>query len=217
MDTQGRRERLDSDFATLVAVRADSTIFDFAPATEVATIYVLRFAGRGLGPVDGFGRPSLVANHEVEVRLPLDYPEQPPDIRWLTPLLHPNLSCGGVIQLDQLQLAWCSDMGLEVVCERLWDVARGAFFDLAATTNESARPWYEAATPIALPLDDRPLRARVERASNIVRYLRAGEQWNWPVAEEIFFIGDENSPSPLSMQKQAGRMSDEDVLYIGPE
>lgn len=84
MDTVSRRKRLEQDFATLVALRSDSPLFEFDPADEVSSLYIVRFSGRGLGPVDVIGRPSLVSQHEVEVRLPLDYPEQPPDIRWLS-------------------------------------------------------------------------------------------------------------------------------------
>jgi ubiquitin-protein ligase len=216
MDTVSRRKRLEQDFATLVALRSDSPLFEFDPADEVSSLYIVRFSGRGLGPVDVIGRPSLVSQHEVEVRLPLDYPEQPPDIRWLSPLLHPNLSLGGVVQLADLQLPWSADMGLDVVCERLWDVARGAYFDLSRASNETARPWYDAATPIALPLDDRPLRCVGENTSNIVRYRRTGEQWNWPVADGILFIGEENAGAELASPPVSER-SPQDILYIGPE
>jgi len=218
MDAQSRRERLVDDFATLIALRAESDLFQFAPADEVTNLYILRFAGRGLGPVDIIGRPALVTVHEVELRLPPDYPRQPPDIRWLSPLLHPNLSLGGVVQLSDLQLPWSSDMGLDVVCERLWDVARGAYFDLASASNEAARPWYDAATPLALPLDDRPLRsATAERTSNIVRYSRTGGQWNWPVAGGIYFIGEDASAPGLATPMAERSSNNEDVLYIGPD
>lgn len=152
----------------------------------------------------------------MEVRLPLSYPDEPPDVRWLTPLLHPNLSLGGVVNLADLHLHWSSDMGLDVVCERLWDVARGAFFDLDQTTCEAARPWYDAATPIALPMDDRPLRSLAEQPSNIVRYQRTGEGWQWPVDGGIWFLGEENA-STVTWPTPAPRTSDNDVLYIGPE
>lgn len=218
MDPQARRERLVDDFASLVALRAESEIFQFEPADETSNLYIVRFTGRGLGPIDAVGRPALVTQHEVEVRLPSDYPQQPPDVRWLSPLLHPNLSLGGVVQLADLQLPWSSDMGLDVVCERLWDVARGAYFDLLRTVNESARPWYDAETPLALPLDDRPLRnAAAERASNIVRYCRTGEQWNWPVADGIYFIGEETETPQLATPPAERSSKSEDVLYIGPE
>lgn len=217
MDAQARRQRLEQDFATLVGVRAESEIFQFDPVDEVSSLYLLRFAGRGLGPVDAIGRPALVSLHEVELRLPLDYPDEPPDIRWLSPLLHPNLSLGGVVQLAELRLPWSSDMGLDVVCERLWDVARGAFFDLSTATNEAARPWYDATTPIALPLDDRPLRSASVNVSNIVRYCRTGEQWNWPVTEEILFIGEESAAPSWAVPAPLHRTTDDDVLYIGPE
>ena len=216
MDAQARRQRLEQDFATLAAMRADSEIFQFDPADEVSGLYILRFLGRGLGPIDAIGRPALVSLHEIELRLPLDYPEQPPDIRWLSPLLHPNLALGGVVELADLRLPWSSDMGLEVVCERLWDVARGAFFDLTTATNDAARPWYDAATPIALPLDDRPLRSAAEQVSNIVRYCRTGEQWNWPVAGEILFIGEETAAA-TERSGPIARKSEGDVLYIGPD
>jgi ubiquitin-protein ligase len=35
-------------------------------------------------------------------RMPYGYPERPPDIRWLTPILHPNISFSGFLNLRKL-------------------------------------------------------------------------------------------------------------------
>jgi hypothetical protein len=216
MDTESRRKRLEDDFAALSAMRAGSDVLSFEPM-DVAGRYVVQFIGRGLGPLDVVGRPALIMRHEVEIRLPLAYPITPPDIRWLTPLLHPNVSLGGVVQLEELHLPWTPEMGLDVVVERLWDVARGSFFDLEKASNEAARPWYDAATPLALPLDDRPLRPGSARVSNIVRYSRTGDTWNWPVDSGILFIGEGNACESLPVPSRVAQPGDGDVLYIGPE
>ena len=75
--------------------------------------------------------------------MPYGYPERPPDIRWLTPILHPNISFSGFLNLAEVGLPWSEDLGLEVVCERLWDVARGSYMNLEKSANYAAKSWFE--------------------------------------------------------------------------
>ena len=70
-----------------------------------------------------------INEHRIELRIPYAFPERPPDVRWLSSIYHPNISFSGLVKLRDIGLPWVEDMSLDVVCERLWDVARLAYFD----------------------------------------------------------------------------------------
>ncbi|WP_425617200.1 ubiquitin-conjugating enzyme E2 [Anatilimnocola sp. NA78] len=224
MDPKQRTERLQADQALLQKLSAGSSLLKVESFGEPADRYVFTFRGKGLArDVSQAGEVSIVELHQVELRLPYAYPTSPPDIRWLTPILHPNISFSGFVNLNEMGLPWMPDVGLDVICERLWDVARSAYLNLDRATNYSAKNWYEDECKFQLPVDNRPLRSGGSvSTSNIVRYShRAGEgvRWASPTASgEVLFI-DENTPTPGAATAAPRRRpaAGDDVFYIGPE
>lgn len=229
MDPNQRTARLKTDQALLQNLAANNTILRVEPQNDPADRYVLTFRGKGLArDVSQSGEVSIVELHQVELRLPYAYPASPPDIRWLTPLIHPNVSFSGFVNLTEMGLPWTPDIGLDVIVERLWDIARSAYLNFDRATNYSAKNWYEDECKFSLPVDMRPLRgAGNVSPSNIVRYShRAGEgvRWNSPTAAgEVLFIDENTMPAsaaalqhvapPPRRRPPAG----DDVFYIGPE
>jgi hypothetical protein len=178
------------------------------------------FKGRGLARDSGpGGDPKVVEQHEIELRLPYSYPDRPPDIRWLSPLHHPNVSFSGFVNFRELGLDWTNTMGLDHVLERLWDVARFAFIEREPCSNVAARNWLDSQSRLALPADERPLRDRVAAASsNVIKYVRRGAQPKAaPASGDVLYIGDD-APSPPIPRPPSGpprRASEgDDVLYI---
>lgn len=230
MNPTQRGERLLADQAKLQNLAAGSGILQLESFGEPADRYLLTFRGKGLArDVVKPGDVTLVEHHQVELRLPYAYPASPPDIRWLTPILHPNISFSGFVNLNEMGLPWLPSVGLDVICERLWDMARGSYLNLDRSTNYSAKNWYEDECKFSLPVDPRPLRlGSVASTSNIVRYTqRAGEGIRWAspgTSGEVMFI-DENTPVPatpgspsrVAVSRRRPAASDGDVFYIGPE
>jgi hypothetical protein len=171
----------------------------------------------------GANAPVAVAEiHRIELRLPLSYPDGAPAIRWVTRIFHPNISNSGFVNFRAIGLAWDSDLGLDVVVERLWDVARAAYRNDEMASNFSARSWYREQTAFELPVDTRILRDLSPR-SNIIRYERRGiMRVAAPTRKprgDVLYI-DEHTPTP----DLPGRVSPprditdgNDVLYIGDE
>ncbi|MBC7856436.1 MAG: hypothetical protein IAF94_23650 [Pirellulaceae bacterium] len=219
MEQDLRENRLRTDLAALEALRAQSTILQFE-TSEPADRYTITFRGKGLARSAAGSDISIVELHQVDLRLPFSYPQRAPDIRWLTPILHPNISFSGFLNLAEVGLPWSEDLGLDVVCERLWDVARGAYMNLEKSANFSAKNWYEKENQHELPLDRRPLRDRGGSGNtNIVRYQRRGQNLQIPASgtpSEVIFI-DENTPVPSIPSRGPIRQRAGDVLYIGPE
>ncbi|MEX0819807.1 MAG: ubiquitin-conjugating enzyme E2 [Pirellulaceae bacterium] len=223
-----RHERLIAELEALRALKKTSTIFDFEATGEAPDRYMLVFRGKGLArDTSADAEIQTVEFHNVELRLPYSYPQRSPDIRWTTPILHPNVSFSGFLNVKDIGLPWHQDLGLDVLCERLWDVARLAYMNLDEATNHSAKSWFEDECQLELPVDPRPLRDQTApTGSNVIRYQRKGGRGvTLPEPEpgrEVFYIG-EDTPTP-EMPKPRLRVpirrpppNDDDVIYIGDE
>jgi hypothetical protein len=225
--SETRDARLKADKELLAALQAASTIFTCEPSGESAERYTLTFRGKGLArDSSAQSDVAIVELHQVDLRMPYSYPSSPPDIRWLTPIWHPNVSFSGFVNLADVGLVWTKEVPLDVVCQRLWDVARGEYRNESKATNYAAKNWFEKECEFSLPVDPRPLRDKGGAASsNVVRYQRrAGQGVQLAgAAREVMFI-DENTPTPDLPERQAyvpaarrRPRGDGDVLYIGPE
>jgi hypothetical protein len=229
VDQLTRQERLIADQKCLMALAANSTIFSFEASGDPPDRYTLSFRGKGLArDVSSQSDMTIVELHQIDLRMPYSYPTSPPDIRWLTPLWHPSVSFSGFVNLADVALLWTSDLSIDVVCERLWDIARGALVNPTKATNYAAKNWFEKECSIPLPFDSRPLRDRTSASgSNIVRYeRRAGQGVRFAGAaatSDVMFI-DESTPTPPIPERQPyvpvsrrRRGGNDDVIYIGPE
>ncbi len=230
MDKATREERLNEELEVLRALKKVSTVFDFEPAGEPPDRYTLTFRGKGVARVPGGHAEVEFADvHRCEVRLPYSYPDRPPDVRWLTPIVHPNVSFSGFINLRDIGLPWEKGMNLDVLCERLWDVARAAYMDLDKANNYSAKSWYEKESSLRLPFDHRQLRDKSAPAgSNVIQYERRGDRSvslpSSETAADVIIIG-EDTPVPemparrplpsRPVRPRRPKRDDDDVLYIG--
>ena len=185
MDASSRIARLNADRELLAALDAASSIFSLEVTGEPPDRYLLTFRGKGLArDASASSEVTLIELHQIDLRMPYSYPASPPDIRWVTPLWHPNVSFSGFVNPADIGLVWTSEIPLDLVCERLWDVARGQFLNLNKATNYAAKNWFERECNYQLPLDSRALRdgsGGARAGSNVVRYeRRAGQACSSP-------------------------------------
>ena len=123
--------------------------------------------------------------------------EQPPDVRWLTPVWHPNIGHSGVVNLEDIGLPWSLSAGLEVLAECLWDVARLGWINQTRVVNQAAMQWYDTHPEVVLPLDPRPIRSAYLTANkNVVKYSHRPRSDASLRGKEILYIGDEAPPPP---------------------
>jgi len=238
MTENTREQRLATDLISLQALKKGSTLFDFESTGDPPDRYTIIFRGKGIsGDSSSASDIKTVELHRCDIRLPYSYPRRPPDLRWLTPILHPNISFSGFIKLRDIGLPWEQALGLDVVCERLWDVARLAYLNLDSASNYSAKNWFEDECKLSLPLDRRPLRDKqLPSNANVIRYGRRGEssssnklsptKGQTAGDSDIFFIG-EDTPTPqlppqilpsrrrIAPKRRTG--GEDDILYIGDE
>ena len=226
MTDQSRQDRLASELECLRALKKMSTIFDFQCSGSEPDRYTIIFRGRGIArDTSANSDVESVDLHKIELRLPYSFPNRPPDIRWTTPIFHPNVSFSGFINIKDIGLPWEADLGLDVVCERLWDVARMAFMNVDKAANYAAKNWVQDDCTLTLPVDERPLRDRGTPAgSNVVRYQRrGGRRVTLPPAagaSDVLFIGEDTPTPQLPVRRPPVRRvppNDDDVLYIGDD
>jgi hypothetical protein len=229
VDATQRIARLNADRELLAALDAASTIFSCEVTGDPPDRYTLTFCGKGLGrDASASSEVAPVEMHQIDLRLPYSYPASPPDIRWITPLWHPNVSFSGFVNPADIGIVWTKEVPLDLLCERLWDVARLQFMNLAKATNYAAKNWYEKENTFPLPLDTRPLRdgGGMRSASNVIRYERKAGQVQFAgaaAAGDVMFI-DETTPTPQVPGRRPydpvahrGKRGEDDVMYIGPE
>ena len=151
-----RIRRLRSDLLAVERLQAESSIFSFQATGRPAQQFQVAFGGRGLSR--DRGKVVTRDHHEVEIKLGASYPRTMPEIRWLSPIYHPNISEVGVVCLGAYGTHWVPSLALDELCVMLWDMARYQNYDNRSPYNREAAQWAAVQATYRFPLDARPLR-----------------------------------------------------------
>lgn len=151
--------RLDRELADLKKLQDESTILDFKVQGDPPDKYLIRYGGKSLVPS---GDGAKIGDHqEVEIELGSDYPRRRPTVRWMTPILHPNIS-GGQVCLGNFASNWSPSIRLADVVEILWDFSRLAILNPGhAYGGSGSKTWPELDAKYKFPVDKRPLRDKI--------------------------------------------------------
>jgi ubiquitin-protein ligase len=150
--------RLRSDLAAMERLQAESSVLQFRAYGKPAQRFLIEFRGKSLSREKG--KVGLREHHEVEVKLGASYPRSMPELRWLTPIYHPNISEIGLVCLGGYGTHWVPSLHLDELCVMLWDMARYYNYDIRSPYNREAALWAANQTTFAFPTDPRPLRDR---------------------------------------------------------
>lgn len=166
-------------------MKKNSTIFDFEVSGDPPEKYLVTFKGNTLIPTQkGAMFPSeegdrygavLGGPQQVEITLSGEYPRRQPNIRWLTPIIHPNIWGHGTVCLGNFAGQWTPHFRLVDMVEILWDMARLAVLNpLSAGTGASNVDglYQKLDKTYRFPVDKRPLRNKElgnSEGSSIVR------------------------------------------------
>jgi hypothetical protein len=156
MQETPRLRRLRNDLIALERLAAESSIFRFKATGSPPVQYSITFAGKGL--CRDRGKIKIVHSHLVEVKFGASYPRTIPEIRWLTPVYHPNISEIGMVCLGGYGTHWVPSVQLDDLCVMLWDMVRYHNYDIRSPYNRDAALWVANQTAILFPTDARPLR-----------------------------------------------------------
>jgi ubiquitin-protein ligase len=156
MHDSPRIRRLKNDFAALDRLRSESSIFQFKASGNPPHHYQITLRGKGL--CREHGKIKIVHSHSIEIKLGSSYPRTIPEIRWLTPIYHPNISEIGLVCLGGYGTHWVPSVQLDELCTMLWDMTRYHNYDIRSPYNRDAALWVANQTSILFPTDSRPLR-----------------------------------------------------------
>jgi ubiquitin-protein ligase len=156
-----RLRRLRNDYERLTQLRAESTIFDFDAYGQPAEQYLFRFRGVGLWQPRGAQSIEPRDEHHVRVRLGASYPRMMPELTWLSPIYHPNISASGVVCLGGYATHWVPSLSLDELCGMLWDIIRYRNYDIQSPYNREAALWVRSQNEWVFPVDTRPIRDRI--------------------------------------------------------
>ena len=151
-----RLRRLRSDLIALEKLKAESSVFGFRFTGRPPQQYIVSFQGESLARERG--KVVTRNHHEVEIKLGSSYPRTMPEIRWLTPIYHPNISEIGMVCLGAYGTHWVPSLALDELCVMLWDMARYQNYDIRSPYNREAAQWAANQTNFRFPMDPRALR-----------------------------------------------------------
>jgi len=151
-----RLRRLRNDLAALERLRSESSVFRFTTHGDPPNHYRILFQGRGLWR--DHGKVKVLEKHHVEIKLGSSYPRTMPELRWLTPIYHPNISEIGMVCLGGYGTHWVPSVQLDELCIMLWDMVRYHNYDIRSPYNRDAALWVSGQTTFLFPTDPRPLR-----------------------------------------------------------
>ena len=212
-----RIRRLRSDRKALEQLRAESSILDFDAVGEPAEKYIVRFFGRGLWRPDGSHHVTIRESHEVRIKLGASYPRMMPELTWMSPIFHPNISASGVVCLGGYGTHWVPSLSLDELCEMLWDMIRYRNYDVDSPYNREAALWAKTQTQYALPVDGRPIRNRVLPGTSGPVRIHAGHATParndpLPLAPvEVLIIDD---PGEEVIDAEIVPADDEDIVFL---
>jgi ubiquitin-protein ligase len=180
-----RSIRLDHDYADMKAFKKDSTILDFEAVGDPPEKYIITFNGKSLVPGAGGKIAKIGGAQQVELTLGADYPRHQPQIEWLTPIVHPNIS-GGNVCLGNYANQWTPYFKLVDMLEILWDYSRMAVLNPhGGYRQEGVTTWDKLRRDFNFPVDRRPLRDKVfknDEGSSIVR--PSGDEFDIEILDE---------------------------------
>lgn len=148
--------RLKHDYAAMERLRDESTILRFRSFGQPAQRYIVEFQGRSLAREKG--KIFIQERHEVEIKLGVSYPRTMPELRWITPIYHPNISEIGLVCLGGYGTHWVPSLHLDDLCNMLWDMCRYHNYDIRSPYNREAALWAANQSTFAFPTDARALR-----------------------------------------------------------
>src|SRR4051794_22564700 len=156
MQDSPRIRRLRNDVAAMERLSAESSVLRFRGRGQLVQHYLVEFHGKSL--TRERGKVTVRERHEVEIKLGASYPRTMPEIRWMTPIYHPNISEIGMVCLGGYGTHWVPSLSLDELCIMLWDMARFHNYDIRSPYNREAALWAANQSAFLFPLDTRPLR-----------------------------------------------------------
>jgi len=117
--------------------------------------YVIRFSCRGVEQLTPSNKPVIREDHEVVIYLHAEYPLKQPQLKWKTPIFHPNIHRSGAVCIG----AWWPAKTLDELLLTLGEMIQYKNFDPHDPMNSRAASW-ALRNKRLFPIDSRPLKGQ---------------------------------------------------------
>jgi len=152
-----RQTRLESEHQRLIELSARSDLVDIeAMESTPPKRYRVAFRCKGLMLHPESGNPCVTVNHVMEIYLPTKYPTEPPYLRWMTPIFHPNISRNGSVCIGVADQDWAPSLSLAWLVEQIADMIAYKSYNIDDPWNKEAAEWARENAE-KFPVDDRIL------------------------------------------------------------
>jgi ubiquitin-protein ligase len=150
-----RETRLKTDF-TRITELVNSSDFIHIARTEgnPPDKYLIRYTCRGVEKLNPNGSPLLRDVHEVSIYLHAEYPLKQPQLKWLTPIFHPNIHSTGAVCIG----AWWPAKTLDELLLTLGEMVQYKNLDPKDPMNSKAAAWALRNKQL-FPIDGRNLKS----------------------------------------------------------
>lgn len=147
-----KQVRLQKDLEELLRLKAsrpDLLEFTYTGVPPVEYQFTIRLKGLKL---EG-EKAVVVDHHQFSLRLGANYPSEPPDVTWRTPIFHPNIRGQAVCHSQQWSPAWSlADFVIEI-----GDMVRMRKYNVKSPLDRKSATWCEQ-NGSKFPVDERSLR-----------------------------------------------------------
>jgi ubiquitin-protein ligase len=166
-----RGRRLISDYEALSSLARVTSAMSFEVSARgeggIPESYFVTFYGPSLERIDTPFEYAIRIreNHQLLIVLGPQYPRLMPQLQWMTPIFHPNISLGGNVCLGGYSTHWVPSLKLDHLCEMLWDMICFRNYNLESPFNREAALWMQEQKTFQFPLEHRSLRQMVRSGS----------------------------------------------------
>ncbi|MEM7113521.1 MAG: ubiquitin-conjugating enzyme E2 [Chloroflexota bacterium] len=115
--------------------------------------YLIRYTCRGVEKINSAAKPVFREVHEVSIYLHAEYPLKQPQLKWLTPIFHPNIHVTGAVCIG----AWWAAKTLDELILSMGEMVQYKNFDPKDPMNSKAASWALRNRHL-FPVDNRPLK-----------------------------------------------------------
>lgn len=149
-----RETRLRNDYQRLrELVNRSELIHIMASEGDPPERYLIRFTCKGIDRLDNSNRPVLRDLHEVSIYLHAEYPLKQPQLKWQTPIFHPNIHVTGAVCIG----AWWPAKTLDELLLTLGEMVQYKNLGPKDPMNSKAAAWALRNRHL-FPIDPRPLK-----------------------------------------------------------
>ncbi|MEM9775546.1 MAG: ubiquitin-conjugating enzyme E2 [Chloroflexota bacterium] len=149
-----RERRLQNDYRLVKELDNNSVLIELVRTEgNPPDKYTIRYTCKGVEKIDGRNKPVYREVHDVSIYLHAEYPIKQPQIKWLTPIFHPNIHNTGAVCIG----AWWPAKTLDQLILSMGEMLQYKNLDPKDPMNSLAASWARRNRHL-FPIDGRELK-----------------------------------------------------------